>query len=225
MTADELEAATSIVESPTPRVFLSQGDAIYIGLGLGETEVGARYTIFREAEEVRDFETNALYGYHVDVLGWVEVKTVGPETSVAEIRVSKDSIERGDRMIPRMAIPLELAASPAPTDIDGRVIYMPNDRTQAASQDFLYLDRGSIHGLEVGHMLEVYDAGGLARDRVRGSRVTTPDWNIATLVVTAVQPDSAVAFVTHARRELAVGDTVRSVSSGTTSASLPASRR
>jgi hypothetical protein len=46
-------------------------------------------------------------------------------------------------------------------------------------------------------------------DNTRNSKRKTPDRVIADLVVITVQEESAVAFIAHTRRELAVGDSVR----------------
>jgi hypothetical protein len=41
--------------------------------------------------------------------------------------------------------------------------------------------------------------------------VRTPDHRVGRLVVVRVEPDSSVAFVLSAKRELEVGDTVRPI--------------
>ncbi len=74
--------------------------------------------------------------------------------------------------------------------------------------DSVYLNLGSIHGIEVGTALEVYDAGSIAADGY-GDPVKMPDTTIARMVVIAVRPETCGAFVTETKRELAIGDSVR----------------
>jgi len=67
------------------------------------------------------------------------------------------------------------------------------------------LNVGSIHGVEVGTKMEVFDAGFVK------SRTQMPDTVIAQLVVISIEPESCVAFVAQTVRELQIGDTVRGV--------------
>ena len=62
---------------------------------------------------------------------------------------------------------------------------------------------------KTGSELEVYDSGSIVNDLARSVDVRTPDHSVAQLIVVSVQPDSAVAFVLSANRELEVGDTFR----------------
>jgi hypothetical protein len=209
VTGDALEASTSLLDSSVPREWLAGGDEFYLGLGEGNVQVGDQFTIFRDADPVRDTDSRTLLGYHVDVLGWAEVTEVRGETSVAVVRMSRSEMHRGDRMIPREILPVTVPVKESPDGIEGSIVYMPNLRTQLAGGDYLYINRGTLHGFEVGSELEVYDAGRVMKEKERNTRVLTPDYTVADLVIVAVQPDSAVAFVVQAHRELAIGDHVR----------------
>ena len=209
---EQLEGASSIVSSPSPRTWLAQGDRVVLGLGEGETEVGKRYDVFQNADPVRDPETGRAYGYHVQVLGWLEVKAVHGDSSTAEIRHSTDEIMRGASIIDREVMPAQVAIKPAPGDLEGRIIYLPKNRTQMSNMDYVFLDRGAVHGLEVGAEVMAYEAGGLEHDGVRGMNVRVPDHKVGDLVIVAVQPTTSVAFIVQSRRELMIGDAVRGAS-------------
>jgi nucleoid-associated protein YgaU len=206
---DKLSAATSIVSSVSPRTWLLEADTVVLGLGEGETSVGMRYDVFRDAVPVRDPLTTSVIGYHVEILGWLQVTAVHGDSSTGLIRMSKSEMMRGDRVIEREEVPLEFALSPAPPDLEGRIVYTPSSRTQMTQLDYVYLNRGAVHGLEVGAEVEVFEGGGLKPDRVRGTRVRTPDHRIASLVIVSVQPTTSVGFVTHTKRELQIGDSIR----------------
>ena len=47
----------------------------YLGLGDGEVFVGDQFSIFREIEPVYDVGSRRKLGYHVDILGWLEVSS------------------------------------------------------------------------------------------------------------------------------------------------------
>lgn len=206
---ERLSAATSIVSSASPRTWLLEGDSVVLGLGEGETSVGARYDVFRDAVPVRDPETARIVGYHVEILGWIEVTAVHGDSSSAVIRSSKSEMLRGNQVIDRPAMPAELGLIAAPPDLEGRIIFTPMNRTQMQQLDYVYLNRGAIDGLEAGAEVEVFESGALAPDHVRGKVVRTPDRHVADLVIVTVQPTTSVGFVKHAKRELNIGDSVR----------------
>ncbi len=212
ITARTLDAASSIVGSPVPRSWLAQGDTVYLGLGEGEVRVGDQFTVFRDIEPVYDINESTL-GFHVRVLGWVEVKEVQEESSIAEVRLSVAEIGRGDSVVPRDPPPLEVAIRAAPESVEGRIVYMPDDRSVMGGADYVYLNRGTIDGLEIGSELEVYEGGRVAVDFARFNSVKTPDRSVAKLVVVSLKPETSVAFVTHAGRELEVGDIFRAAHS------------
>jgi hypothetical protein len=209
VTADRLSAATSIVSSKSPRTLLLEGDLVILGLGEGETEPGSRYDVFRDAVPVRDFKTDGIVGYHVEILGWVEVLEIHGDSSTALIRTSMSEMERGDRLIQRLPPPAEMLLTNAPADFEAHILFTPTGRTMIQQLDAVYLSGGTLHGLEVGAQLEVFERGEVVRDAVRGTRVRTPDRRVADVVIVDVRSTASVGLIVHAERELMVGDTVR----------------
>lgn len=206
-----VDAATSVVGSPSPRKWLAGGDSVYIGEGEGAVVEGDEFTLFREAEPVYDLEGGQLLGYHVEILGWLVVRQVEGDSATAEIRESRSEIVRGDRMVPRVVASSEVEVIFTPGAAEGNIVFIPEGRAHVADGDFVYLNRGSSHGLVLGAKLEVYQPGSLRDERVKAKQVMTPDRSEASLVVVEIKPDTAVAFVTGARRPLEVGDRVRAV--------------
>jgi nucleoid-associated protein YgaU len=209
--ADVVAGASSIVESPVERTFLAAGDPVVVGMGEGDVEVGDRFTIFKVVEEVRDVESNRILGHHVDILGWLEIKELTGDTSIAEIRTSYALIERKDRIMPRPDLPRHVTARTTPDAIEGKIVFLPSERTTMADGGYVYLNRGEFHGMEVGSELEVFDPGEIVNERARRVDVRTPDHFVARLVVVSVTEESSVAFVLYSTRELVVGDDVRPI--------------
>ncbi len=206
-----VDAATSVVGSPSPRKWLAGGDSVYIGEGEGSVMEGDEFTLFRDAEPVYDLEGGQLLGYHVDILGWLVVRQVEGDSATAEIRESRSEIVRGDRMVPRIVASSEIEVTFTPGAAEGNIVFIPEGRAHVADGDYVYLNRGSSDGLDLGSRLEVYQPGSLRDERVKAKQVMTPDRSEASLVVVEVKPNTAVAFVTGARRPLEVGDHVRAV--------------
>ncbi len=206
---DVYTSAASVVGRVPERILMSQEDDLYIGLGESEVQVGDEFTVVRSRQKVLDPDTGALLGYHVDLVGWVEVEETFPETSRASIRMSTGEVEEGDRLIPREPLPPEIAVQPTPEGVEGKITFFPGRRVLMGFGDFVYLNRGELDGLEVGSPLEVYRPGYPARERSRDELVEVPDLVVAKMLVVRTESDSAVALVTSADIELTLGDRFR----------------
>ncbi len=200
-----IEQASRIVDSPTLRNFLTQGDVVYLPLGKGEVSTGDEFTIFRDIEEIRDVGTGAVIGYHFDERGWLEITSVNGEASTGVINGATSEMQRGDRLIPRIEKPRDVPVRIASSDVEASIVFMPGIRWMVGSLDSVYLNVGSIHGVEIGTQMEVYQAG-----QVQDLNAM-PDTVVARMVVISVESEISVAFVTQTVRELEVGDHVRGV--------------
>jgi hypothetical protein len=208
VTAEELAGSGSIVEALVPRIMLSDNTPVVIGFGEGEVSVGDRFEIFRPSDRVPDLDSGLLIGHSTLELGWLEVTEVHDDTATAVIRMSTDDIMRGDHIHPRVAPPSEIPVLAKP-EVEGRILFTPNRRTEMAEHDVVYLDRGTEDGLAVGSPLEIYEQLGEGEDKVRERTVGLPDLVIAKLIVVDAGPENAVAIVTHSTHELGRGDHFR----------------
>jgi len=213
ITPEVLKSAASVVDKDTPRLLMSQEDEAYIGLGEGEVSAGDEFTVFRTREAVEDPDTGELLGYHVEVLGWVRVEEAFPESSRVSIRMSTSAIEIGDRVMPREPLPPEVAVGASPAGVEGKISFFPQKRVLMGFGDFVYLNRGTLDGLEVGSPLEVYRPGAPAREVARDEYVDVPDRVIASMLVVRATDESAVAVVTTSKSELELGDRFRGAGS------------
>jgi nucleoid-associated protein YgaU len=209
ISAEQLDAAASIVDAITDRVMLSQGDRVYIGLGEGQASVGDQFTVFRAKEKVYDPSTNRLLGYHIEMLGWVEIIQTDAEASLGEVRMSDGEMGIGDRVMPRERPIHDVEVVASPKNVDGQISFFPSNRVLMGPTDFVYLNRGELDGLEVGSPLEVYRGGWNAPEPARATHVDVPDHVIADLLVVRARPQSAVALVRRSETELQLGDHFR----------------
>jgi hypothetical protein len=207
--ADIVEASASIVSAAVPRLMLSQGDRVWVGLGEDEVEVGDQFTIFRVQEKVYDPETGRMLGYHVQILGWAGILEPHGETSLAEIKESTIDIVKGDQLMARKPRVREIAIQSSPEAVEGQISFLAEQRRLVGTMEYVYLNRGTLDGLEVGSPLEVYRKGYMAREEVRGAQVQVPDRVVADLLVVKAQPEASVALIRHTEEELALGDHFR----------------
>ena len=83
--------------------------------------------------------------------------------------MSTGEIEQGDRIMPREVLPPEIEVQSTPEGVDGKITFFPGRRTLLGFQDFVYLNRGTLDGLQVGSPLEVY-RGAIRPRRRRATR-------------------------------------------------------
>jgi len=209
ISAEDLEAAASIVQTVEDHVMIGQFDRVYIGLGEGDVEVGDQFEIIRKQDKVEDPETGRFLGYYVAALGWIEVTEVHEQSSLAAIRLSTEDIRGGDRLIPRRPETRDIAVQPSPEDIEGMIAFFPRKRVVIGPLDFVYLNRGTLDGLETGSPLEVVRGGGRVDEPVHGSAVEIPNRVVAQLLVVDSQPETSVALVARSETDLLVGDSFR----------------
>jgi hypothetical protein len=207
--ADTVEASASIVSAAVPRLMLSQGDRVWVGLGEDEVEAGDQFTVFRVQEKVYDPETGRMLGYHVHILGWAEILEPHGESSLAEIKESAIDMVKGDQLMARKPQVREIAIQSSPEAVEGQISFLAEKRTLVGTMEYVYLNRGTLDGLEVGSPLEVYRKGYVAREEVRGAQVQIPDRVVADLLVVKAQPEASVALIRHTEEELARGDHFR----------------
>lgn len=217
VTAEEIETAGALLDSPEGEKWLSQFRRVQIGMGEGQVQSGDRFTVIRETERVRDPETGDVIGVHVQKLGWLEVTKVGLEASDAIIRSSSGEIQRGDRLIPRIEPAFEVPVQGTAASVEGQIALLPNERKTVGQRDVVFLNRGTDHGLDIGSPLEVFRPGPVVKDRETKIKHVMPDEIIGNMIVVSARPESAVAIVTHSTLEFARGELFRGAESVTTS--------
>lgn len=218
VSGEALDGAATLVDSPQERTWLGSMDQVNVGLGAGEVEPGDQFLVFRAKERVFDPDDGQPLGWHVNVLGWVEIVEVNDETSLAEVRMAFSEMRLGDRIWPRELLPHEIELRSSPPDLDGRIVLLDDKRMANGDNDVVFLNRGRSDGLEVGSTLEVYRPVGKVKDPARvekglifnrETRVKVPARVVATLVVVRTFDDSAAAIVRDTTTELGIGDRVR----------------
>ena len=81
--------------------------------------------------------------------------------------------------------------------------------TQIGTTNIVVLNRGKRDGLEVGHVLAIYQTGGMVHDKVAGDNVKLPDVRAGLLMVFEAFEKASYAIVLKANRPLKVMDKVK----------------
>ena len=92
---------------------------------------------------------------------------------------------------------------------DGYMIAVDGGVSQIGTTDIVVLNRGAREGLEIGHVLAIYQAGELVFDELAGDNVRLPDSRAGLCMVFEVAEKASYAVVLKANRALKVMDKVK----------------
>ncbi len=185
------------------KVAYAQGEDVEIELAAGNSLApGVRVTAFRDGEPVVHPVTGEPAGYYVRVLGHLVVREVSGGRAVARIVESYDTIQNGAGIMPYRppveAVPVKASS----LGVEGVILRGQPDRSVFGTEDVIFVDRGFLHGLEPGVVLEVPVEEG-ERDAQGAVDLSRP---IARAVVVRVEDKAAAAVLVEARATVEPGD-------------------
>ncbi len=197
-------ARLGVVDTRAQRkVAYAPGDEVEIALGPGvSVRPGDRLTAFDDREPVVHPRNGEPVGWYVRVLAHLDVQTVEAGRAVARIVEGYDAVENGAGVMPFRAPVERVAPVGTPRGVEGVVLRGQPDRTVFGTDDLVFLDRGRLHGLQPGVVLEfppseaLDDAQGLVDLR-------SP---LARAVVIGVEDKTAAAVLVESRAAVEPGD-------------------
>ena len=149
-----LDGAAQIIAGRDSRVVRGEGDSVY-GIGF-DPKAGDLWNIYRRGREFRSYDGSELLGVEQRYLGSAKVERFG-EVSTLRILSASEEILVGDRLVPAPRGQLLSYAPQAPTrPIDGRIIALNRDATEAGRGWIVTLDKGARDGLDVSSVLAIY---------------------------------------------------------------------
>ena len=151
---DGLDTAAQIIAGRDDRYSRGDGDIAYV-VGI-DPKAGDLWSIYRRGREFRSLDGNEVLGTEQRYLGSAKVERFA-EVSTLRIATANEEILVGDRLIPAPRGALMNYAPHAPArPMEGRIIALNNDATEAGRGWIVTLDRGSRDGLDVGTVLAIY---------------------------------------------------------------------
>jgi hypothetical protein len=207
--ASGLDRAPRIVASPESRVLIGRGDNAY-ARGVTDESV-ERYHVFRPTRPLYDPDDAARkspIAYEAFYLGTAGVVRRGEVTTLTVLE-SKQEISVGDRLVP---VPSQTYVTYMPrvpaASFEGRIASVYEGVNQTGAGRVVTLNRGSRHGLEVGHVLALLDTGATITDRTSATRETIklPDERVGEVFVFRVYDSVSYALIMRTTRPVKVGD-------------------
>ena len=216
--AGELARAPRIVASQEGRVYLGTGDRVYVK---GELQGGKTFQVFRPSGALKDPQTGKVLAHEAAYLGSVTLdRAAAPGVDAHSFRVSETRQEMGvgDLLIPMPPSPVRnyMPHPPAQT-VDGRVMSIYAGVTYAGQSQVVTVNRGSVDGLDVGSVLQLYHLGRTVPDPAsRGvlgigkKKIKLPDEQYGSLFIFRVFKNVSYGLIMQVTAPVEVGDVARS---------------
>jgi LysM domain len=205
---DTLSLAPYILAGTADRLIFGPGDEFYArGDWDDETIV---YGIFREGRVYQDPDTREVLGFEAREVGLARVVTGDDSLRTFVMLSVKEDVRIGDRLMPTEERRVESTFYPVPPteQIEGVIMTVLGGVTQVGRNDVIVLNRGRVHGLDVGNVLAIYKHGPLARDRFTRELVQLPAERAGILMVFRSFDKMSYGLVLETEEPLRVGDIV-----------------
>ena len=209
--ADEMNNSAYIVSGDQGHLLSVPGDIVY---GRGYFPDGERaFGIYRPGETYRDPITEELLGYQAMDIGGAKLLSSN-EAQVTELQINRitEEVRNADRLLPLDERVLDAHFQPRAPESQiqgGYMIAVDGGVTQIGTTDIVVLNKGTRDGLEIGHVLAVYQAGELVFDQVAEENVQLPDSRAGLALVFEVFEKASYAIVLKSNRVLKVMDKVK----------------
>lgn len=159
---DQLADSPRIVSAHDNRVVLSPGSKIYINK-IDEGD-GLNWFVYRPGANLIDPDTKKLLGIEAIYLGNAKVTKYG-EPASANVTKAKEEIFIKDRLVASGDESITNFVPHAPeTEIAGRIIKIYGGLAEAGPQSIVTISKGSIDGIEIGHVLAINRFGKVIKD-------------------------------------------------------------
>jgi hypothetical protein len=234
--AETFALAPRIVATQEGRVLLSGGDRAYARGLYNDARAGTvqlsdapgqplDYRVFRNATPLKDPTTGAILGYEAQFVGKARLVRGESIQQVADkngamqaetvpatidIKLAKEEMRTGDRLLPEPPRNLTSYVPRAPSrQIEGQIVSVYGSAVRYAAQNqVVVVNRGTLDGLEDGHVMAIINDGQRLVDRTDSSRpqIKLPNERSGLLMVFRTFDRLSYALVLQITDGVKVGD-------------------
>ena len=210
VTPESIQGTPYILGTADQRVLAAKGQTVYArGNGL---EVGQRYAVYREGEPYMFTDANGKkYNAGLELIQVASGVAVRGENDITSLELTDTynaEVRRGDRvlleydpMLPTLFYPTNAEEVVA----GGQVVRVMGSIGTAAKHSVVTIDRGSLQGVQVGHVLTVNQKGEVVTDPKTKERVQLPGQRIGNIMVFKSFENLSYAYVLDSELPIKVG--------------------
>ncbi|MES1927102.1 LysM domain-containing protein [Salinisphaera sp. T31B1] len=209
VSAKQINAAPYVVSFVDEHLVGGKGTTVYIrdiDLDGAPTE---SYSLVRDSGPYTDPVNGEILGRQAVPVGEIDIDTFDTVSTGRITRSYREALV-GDRLLPLEQQDLVRHFYPhAPgAPVDGRIISVYDGVAAVGQYQVVTLDVGEDDGIERGHVLDIFEAGRVVRDPVKGGQVQLPPLQSGQLMVFKTDARVSFALIMRAQRAVHVGDTV-----------------
>jgi hypothetical protein len=217
--ANELADAPRIVASQEGHVYLGKGDKVY---ARGNLNGGSSFQVFRPGNALIDPQSGAVLAHEAAYLGTVSLQAAahgGSDVHTLTVASSNQEIGVGDLLLPAPPTPIRnYVPHPPDRQVDARLMSIYSGMSYAGQSQVVTVNRGSIDGLDVGAVLQLYHFGQTVPDPtaskgflgLRKTMIKLPDEQYGALFIFRVFKHVSYGLIMQVKGPAQVGDVAKS---------------
>ncbi len=217
--ADQLDKAPRIVATQENRLFLGKNDKAYVR---GDLQGGSAFQVFRPGKPLKDPVTHKVIGHEAFYLGTVRLQTAakpGADVHTFVVASTAQEMGAGDQLLQTPPTAMRnYAPHPPERQVDARVMSVYGGVTYAGQNQIVSVNRGSVDGLDIGSVLQLYHEGKTVRDTTASTgwhgmgkpQVKLPDEQYGSLFIFRVFKHIAYGLIMQVTEPVEVGDVATS---------------
>jgi hypothetical protein len=208
----EVKGVGHILASEDKRIHYGVNDRLYMKMN-GVAEAGDVFDVFRNSDPIHDPQSGELVGMLVKHLGQIEITSQAQGVHRGVVIKAFEEMSRGDRLKPARVIDPHMVPSYPGGQLQGSVLYIRDDATEAGQNQVIGISLGLEDGLKAGATLSVHRAGRIITDRLTGEPVRLPEEEIGEIMVLVPQQTASIALITKSTEAINIGDTIHNAAS------------
>jgi hypothetical protein len=181
--------------------------------------VGDRFGVYREKGPINHpLNPDRPIGYLSELIGEVEVTSVGHELATAIILDSYVEVVRGDKISLFTPRSREIVPSKTHRLLTGTILTSATrtdvfyKESNNLENDIVFIDRGECDGMREGMLVNIYRPSHPLPDPFFSRRIVTPDRFLGEGMVLKAFDKNSTMLITRSREEIIPGDIIKSVS-------------
>jgi len=174
VTLEQMKSAPYLLAFVDAHLIGGEGHLIYVKNLPNEAIPG--WALARTGQAYRDPDDGRILGYEATPIGTAEITEFG-QPATARLTQTYREARVGDRLLPLEADAFQTDFFPHAPDrrINGRIIAAFDGLSQIGQFQIVAINRGSQHGLEPGHVLQILQGGARVADPYASGKVQLPD--------------------------------------------------
>jgi hypothetical protein len=210
LSREEIDRLPHIMAIRDGHLVAGAGMDLYVRGKVGGVNEG--YSVIHIGEPLIDPDDGQMVGYEGIFVGEGVIRSGGDPATLHLVKTQREALV-GDRLVDQnFEIPLNFIPRAPETDISGRIIHVIDGMAIIGQYHIVVLNRGANHGLDAGHVMTVWQAGQVVKDRVAGEDVLLPDEIAGTLMIFKAYDRISYALIMEATSEIHILDKVRTPS-------------